>query len=189
MIHRQQGFTLVIGLVFLLLMTLVAVTAFHLERTNLAATANSQYRNEALAYAQDAINVTLSGTAFFDPSGSAIPSNPYSACDRTNTYCGDVNGDGTVDYTVDLTPPPHCKTATAIPNASLDLSDPEDQGCTTGVSQSFGVSGAATGDSLCAGSLWEITAVSKDAATGTSATLFTGVSVRVPLDSVLTSCP
>jgi Tfp pilus assembly protein PilX len=187
--RREYGFTLVIGLIFLVLLALLAIAAFQLQRTNLMVTANSQYRNEALSYAEDAVDMALSGTAFFKTPESALPPNDYSACNGTNLYCGDVNGDGTPDYTVSLTPVPYCKSAMPISSASLDLSNPDDLGCAASVAQQFGVTGASSGNSLCANSLWEITAVSSDAATGASVTLWTGAGVRVSVDDIASSCP
>ena len=43
--------------------------------------------------------------------------------------------------------------------AVLNLNDPTQTGCTTGVGQTFGVEGTQTGSSLCANSVWQIVAV------------------------------
>src|SRR3546814_20856284 len=86
---------------------------------------------------------------------------PYTTLFRS-TKCYDINGDGTDDIEVALTPSPTCVNWQNIQNSSLDLSDADDAACATGATQQFGVEGAPTGNSLCANSMWEITAQSSD---------------------------
>ena len=47
---------------------------------------------------------------------------------------------------------------------------------------------AATGDSLCANSVWEITAVTTSAGSGATVTTVQGVGVRIGADEMATSC-
>src|SRR3546814_14282244 len=63
---------------------------------------------------------------------------PYSGA---NTKCYDINGDGTDDIEVALTPSPTCVNWQNIQNSSLDLSDADDAACATGATQQFGVEG------------------------------------------------
>jgi len=53
----------------------------------------------------------------------------------------------------------------------------------------FGIAGAATGDSLCADSIWDVQAVAVDSVTQARATLTEGMSVRVSSDNIINSCP
>jgi hypothetical protein len=46
-----------------------------------------------------------------------------------------------------------------------------------------------TGDSLCADSTWEVTAVSTDQVSETQVSMVQGVAVRVAKDDIETSCP
>lgn len=58
--HAQHGATLVVGLIMLVLITLMVVTAFMLSSTNLKAVGNMQFRDEAIAAANAAIETVLS---------------------------------------------------------------------------------------------------------------------------------
>jgi hypothetical protein len=142
-----------------------------------------QGRNQALVAAHGTLEEAISATWF-----SATPANALVApCLGTaNTRCVDVNGDGVNDVTVRLNPAPACLTSQTIKNATLNLSLAIDAGCSTGVSQTFGIMGTASGDSLCADTLWELTAAAADNITQASATVVQGVTVRVSKDS---SCP
>lgn len=58
--HLQRGATLVVGLIMLVLITLMVTTAFMLSNTNLKAVGNMQFRDEAIAAANAAIETVLS---------------------------------------------------------------------------------------------------------------------------------
>lgn len=59
--RAQRGATLVVGLIMLVLITLVVSTAFVLSTTNLRSVGNMQFRDEAIAAANTAIEQVLSG--------------------------------------------------------------------------------------------------------------------------------
>jgi Tfp pilus assembly protein PilX len=183
--RRQSGMTLVIAMIMLVLMTLFAVTSFNLGKSSLQIVSNMQQRSQTTVAAQSTIDEAISNTFFFQNPSSvfAIP------CTVANTRCYDLNGDGTMDITTTLTPNPYCTTAKTIKQASLNLSNPDDLGCSIGVSQSFGIVGSTPGDSLCANSQWELTAVASDNVTQAQATVTQGVTVRVSVDNVAASCP
>ncbi|MEE4238988.1 MAG: PilX N-terminal domain-containing pilus assembly protein [Anderseniella sp.] len=63
--QRQRGISLVIGLILLVLITLVVTSAFMLSSTNLKAVGNMQYRDEAIAAANAAIEQVISSDAIF----------------------------------------------------------------------------------------------------------------------------
>lgn len=181
---RQEGATLIISLIILILMTLIAVSAFNLGKGNLQVVGNMQRQNEAMAAAQEALEEAVSTTRLVES-----PTNVFLGSCGANVKCIDTNDDGVADVTVTLTPTPSCVKAATVKNAALDLSVAEDAGCATGAVQNFGVAGASSGDSLCSDSVWEINAVAVDTQTQASVTLTQGVAVRVSTDNIATSCP
>lgn len=184
--RRQRGATLLVGLIMLILVTLLAVSSFNLGKSNLQIVANMQHRTENMESAKATIEEVISKTTFATTPNAALTT----GC-ATNTKCFDVNGDGTDDITVQLTPAPCIKKSQVIKNSQLDMSKEDDSDCSTGQTQNLGVSGAATGDSLCADTVWEITAVAADAVTQARYTAVQGVAVRVAADSTTATnnCP
>jgi Tfp pilus assembly protein PilX len=183
-LSRQRGVTLIVALIMLVLLTLLALTSFNLGNSNLQIVSNMQQRNEGIAAAQEVIEEALSSTRFFSTPANALAS----PCGAANTRCVDTTGDGVADVTVRLTTP-NCVKAQSIKNTALDLTQAEDAGCSVGTVQNFGVSGAVTGDSQCADSVWEMRATSTDLNTEASVEVTQGVSVRVAKDDIATNCP
>jgi Tfp pilus assembly protein PilX len=182
----QRGITLVTTLVMLVLLTLVALTSFNLGKSNLQVVTNLQQRDEATAAAREVLEETISNTRFF-VTPDAILANP---CDGVaNTRCIDTNGDGTTDVKVAIAPRPRCVKAPALKNTSLRLEREDDQACSMGAAQEFGVAGAVDGNSACAASLWEVTAEAQDAQSGAKVRVTQGVAVRVARDDVANNCP
>jgi len=198
---RQQGATLLLVLIMLIMLTLFAVSAMNQGTMNLKVVGNQQVRAEALDTSQMLIDKVLSATQFVDTPNNALP-NPCGGA--PNTFCVDVNGDGVNDYTATLTPAPACVQARALKVGELRLKDAtgkfdptlEDVACLQGTQQGgFGISGAAAaGDSLCAATVWEITA--QTLATGTTTanstvnmTTTQGVAVRVKALDMAANCP
>jgi Tfp pilus assembly protein PilX len=184
--RRQRGVTLIMALIMLTLLTLLALTSFNLGKSNLDIVSNMQQRDEAIAAGQEVIEETISSTRFMHSPNDAIgqPCNGNS-----NTRCIDTNGDGVPDVSVALNPAPSCVKIQSIKVRALDVSSAEDAGCSLGVSQNFGVSGAVTGDSLCADSLWDIHAIATDAVSAARVEVTQGVSVRIASDDIATNCP
>lgn len=86
----HRGASLVVSLVMLTLITLLVITAFNLGSSNFRAVSNTQFRDEAVAAANAAIQLRLGGT-FVDPPATTL--SPV-----------DINDDGTDDYFVRVTP-------------------------------------------------------------------------------------
>lgn len=171
---RQQGTTLIVTLIMLVLMTLAAVTAFNMGRGNLLIVSNQQHRDEAKASAIAALEEVLSKPAFSD-----TPDSPFGT---TNSKTYDVNGDGNADITVKVgesadtkNPKPCIKNFTVLP---ADPSDTTSLGCASGVQQQFGIEGASTWGAQCADIVWEVTAVAEDSTTNATATAVMGIRVR-----------
>ena len=166
--RNQKGATLLIGLIMLVLLTLMAVTSFNLGKSNLQIVGNMQFRSEAEHAAEEAVELAIS-----TPSSVTVPS----------TSSVDVNADGTPDVSVTITP--------TLVQANIQKNNTPglDLGCTLGQSQAFGIVGAATGNSLCASTLYDLKAVAKEAATNASVELHQGVSITVPADTVCNVVP
>jgi hypothetical protein len=90
-LKKQGGATLVVGLIMLALITVMVATAFTLSTTNLKSVGNMQFRNEALAAANKAIEQVL---------GS-----PFTVSPTAETIEVDINNDDTADYTVAIATP------------------------------------------------------------------------------------
>ncbi len=165
--QRQRGATLIIGLIMLVLLTLMAISSFNLGKSNLQIVGNMQFRNETLRAAEQTVE-----TAISTPAAVSVPS----------TANVDVNGDGVPDVVVNITPT--LTQAQVKKNSALHLSDPAEVGCSLGQAQSFGVEGAATGNSLCAAAMYDLRVTATEAATNTSVELHQGIALQVPADTV-----
>ncbi|MEX2525151.1 MAG: PilX N-terminal domain-containing pilus assembly protein [Gammaproteobacteria bacterium] len=110
-LHRQRGATLFVALIFLLIMTLFAVSSVNLSTVNFKIVGNMQAMKHMEAAAQDAIEQMLSDA------------NNYSApADQTITST--VAG---VDYTVDVSAPQCMDSQTASGySAVIDNIIPQD---------------------------------------------------------------
>jgi hypothetical protein len=173
--RAQVGATLVIALIMLALITLLAVSSLSTTNMNLRVVGNMQARGEALHAAQQAIETVISTPQFIANPADAVP-NP---CGAANTLCTDLNGDGTPEYITRLDPAPSCISAKPIKVSELNLSSAEDLGCLAGRARQLGVTGAASDDSLCASTAWEITAETRSTFSRTQVTVTQGIAVRV----------
>lgn len=181
---QQQGATLLVSLIILVLMTLLGVSSFLLGKSNMQTVGNMQQRNEAMAAAQETIEETVSKTQFFETPANAVPN----GC-AANKKCVDVNGDGKPDVTVTLATP-KCTQAKVVQNSALNFENEEDRGCSVSPVQNlFGTPTATTGNSLCADSVWELSAEAVDDVTEAEVTVTQGAAVRVSTDNIATSCP
>jgi type II secretory pathway pseudopilin PulG len=109
----QRGATLVVGLIMLVLLTLVVTTAFMMSSGNLKAVGNMQFRDEAIAAANVAIEQII---------GSNFTTLPIAA-----NIAVDIDQDGTDDYTVAVAAPV-CMQAVPVGGTLATLS-----GVTSGV--------------------------------------------------------
>ena len=183
-IRRQDGATLVIALIMLVVITLLAVSSLSTTNMNLKVVGNMQSRGEALHATQQAIETVISTPQFIANPANAL----LNPCGTSNTLCTDLNGDGTPDYTTRLNPAPACVTVKAIKASELNLSSAEDLGCSAGQAQQFGVAGAPSGESLCANTAWDITAETNATVSRTRVTITQGVVVRINADDMASTC-
>lgn len=78
-LRRQRGSTLIVGLIMLVLITLMVLSAFMLSSTNLKSVGNMQHRSEAIGAANAAIERVISSAAIFTtPASQAITVGDYS---------------------------------------------------------------------------------------------------------------
>lgn len=101
--RAQQGVVLVVGLVMLLLITLLVASAFTLSSGSLDAISNQQWRSEAIAAADTALEQVI---------GSAFTTAP-----QAQTIPIDINQDSISEYQVAVTEPV-CERATQASSAA-----------------------------------------------------------------------
>ena len=89
--RAQRGVTLVVGLIMLVLVTLLVTSAFILSGSNLKSVGNMQFRDEALAAANRAVEQVI-GSAFATAPGA----------EDINV---DIDNNGTTDYVVHMAQP------------------------------------------------------------------------------------
>ncbi len=169
---RQEGATLVVALIMLVVISLLAVGSLHTTNMNLKVVGNMQSRGEALYAAQQAIETVISTPQFITDPANAVPD----PCGAANTLCNDLDGDGMPEYITRLIPAPSCVSVRVIKASELNLASAEDLTCSVGRAPQ---SGAASGDSLCANTAWDITAETRSTFSGTRVTVTQGVAVRV----------
>lgn len=194
MVHAQRGATLVIALIMLVLLTLFALSALNTSTTNLKMVGNMQAQTEALNAAQQGIDTVISRTDFVTTPAAAVV-NP---CGAANQLCMDKDGNPTTNlanayYTTKIsgapfdTAKPACIQVRPIKTTELVYTITEDQPCFVGAKQQFGTAGATSGDSLCAASVYQITAETTGA-NGATASITQGVGIRISVDAMETSC-
>lgn len=181
---RERGATLVVALVILLLLAFFGLSAYHTSLTDMKASGNMQARTEALNAAQEAIETAISTAQFFTDPANAL----QAPCGAPNTFCVDYNGDGLPEYIARLVPSPACMTKKVISVVELNLADAEDLGCAVGQAQNFGIAGAGNGDSLCANTVWQVTAEASAPASGAKVTVSQGVGIRIGIDDMTSAC-
>lgn len=152
--QRQHGASLVVGLIMLAVITLTVTAAFTLSNTNLKSVGNMQFRNEATAAANKAIEQVL-GSSFIDTISA----------DEIQV---DINNDGTYDYTVQVSAPV-CVRSSLVPTPT---SSPSPSGL-VGSGNSALLRKLATPNYYY--TLWDIAATVTDTTSGASITIHQGI--------------
>lgn len=106
---RQRGMALVIALVMLLLLTVMVSSAFTLSNINLASVGNQQWRSEAQAAAEVAIE--------------QVVGSPFTLAPVAESIAVDLNRDDVTDYVVQIARPEcvRASLASAVSASSLTL--------------------------------------------------------------------
>lgn len=159
--NKQRGVTLLVTMIFLILMSMFAIGTFKTSSNNIRVVGNMQTRQEGLASAQQAIETVISSTSFTtDP--ELVSQSPISV---------DLDGDGTADYVVNISPKPTCYRVTPSPV------------CTPGAAGSSGVSGvlieglSGGASGACFIHEWNVRALVVDPRSGMSVAINQGVGV------------
>lgn len=188
---RQSGMSLIVALIMLLVMTATTLMLFRMSNAGSQIVGNMQFRNEALAVTDGALQEAISTTRLVQ-SPTALFAD---ACDGVaNRRCYDITGDGDDDLQVDVAQP-RCVLAVDIPNADLNLSNPVDLKCAFSPDTGAGDEsvGAIAGASKCARAVWEVRADGQDyddtGTTGARVTVVQGVGVLIGADRKLMDCP
>lgn len=145
---HQRGAALLIGMIVLTVITLVVTASFRISNNNLKTVANMQFRDEATAAANMAIEQVV-GT-------------PFTASPAADEILVDINNDDTNDYTVQVATPT-CVQATQVASASS---------AGGGSSASISVASPALYSTV-----WDIEATVTDALSGSSVVVRQGVRV------------
>jgi hypothetical protein len=140
-----------VGLIMLVLITVLVTSAFNLSTTNLAAVGNMQFRDEAIAGANKAIEQVLSSPFTNSPAGQSI-----------NV---DIDNDDTPDYEVVFSAP------TCISDSELVVGSSAPSSVTLG--STFAVAGSTFHQTI-----WDISAsVTDTSRSGASVQVHQGVRV------------
>lgn len=76
--RRQRGATLIMGIIFLTLLTMSVIVAFRMSNNNLKAVGNMQSQGEAAASSEAAIEKLISTDApFFAPTATSVAADSY----------------------------------------------------------------------------------------------------------------
>ena len=149
-LHAQRGATLVVGLIMLVLITVMVASAFTLSSTNMKSVGNMQFRDEAIAAANKAIEQVLSSPFTSSPAGQSI-----------NV---DINGDGKTDYEVVFDVP------TCISDSEMVISGAAPSSVSLG--STFAVAGSTFYQTI-----WDLSAHVTDGVSGASVHVREGVRV------------
>jgi hypothetical protein len=179
---RQAGASLVVAIIFLLLLSTIALTGLRASTTNVQITGNMQARQEAQAAAQMLIEQVVSTDEF--------ARNPEGVFAAANVVT-DVNGDGQPDASAALAQAPICLRARSVALNDLDPDNPIDAPCFASAALTnpglLPGGGGAPG-SLCADTEWQLVARATDNRTGATMTVTQGVTVRTAVIGLNVVC-
>lgn len=174
---RQQGMTLIVALVMLVVLTLLVVSAVRFGNINLRISGNMQAETEAQAAAQVALEQMVD-TINAAPNISAIP-------EKENVPVST----GGITYAVSVSRPA-CIFTNNIPTPKLDPDKPADQPCfESGDRGDVMVTHEDTltaHSTACKEQQWDVEAAVDDSSSGAKTSMLQGLSVRVGAEVV---CP
>lgn len=148
--YAQQGATLIVGLIMLLLLTLMVSSAFMLSGVNLSAVNNAQLRDEATAAANAALEEVLGSlTTFTAPAAKTITvgQDTVSVAPAVCIRAVDVKSDSSAD-----------------PTPNILIEGAPNLGGATGYQDTY----------------WNIVATVSNATTGVNVAVNQGVKIRLP---------
>ena len=190
----QRGSTLIISLVFLLVFLVMALSIFRGSLTSSQAIGNMQWRNEAIASANEAIDRLLSEPTIATAAGN------WTAQVNAAPFQYRLYEANRVDVSVNFpevsgVTGPQCIRVRPIPSAELNPNNAQDTGCFASSSaggiavESGGSATPSTGpSSLCANSEWSMRVRAVDPSTSTSVDVVQGFAVRFPTVAIPPEC-
>ena len=168
--HKQQGATLLVGMIMMVVLTLLVVFALRSGNTNLRIVGNMQTQVETTAATQQVIEQVIEQIKVTEDL-SLIPAQtlPVSV--------------GNVTYTVAVTAMTKCLVEIPVLNSALDPSKANDVTCFEGSDgdKAIKADGTLTSKpSACKTQQWDIEAGVTDETSGAKTTQVQGISIRVP---------
>jgi hypothetical protein len=158
---RQRGVALVIGMIMLVMLTLLVVSAINTSTTNLKVAGNMQSEDEARAMAQQAIEQFISSYSNFYPALVGPTTTPFN-----------INNDSVAnDYMVTVARPVCKRAAQQIPPRVSTVPGHE-YDCVNGAKNGI----------YCWDTLWEVAATAVDTKSGVSQSVVQGVSLTFAPD-------
>jgi len=195
---RERGSTLIISLVFLLVFLVMALSIFRGALTSSQAIGNMQWRNEAIAAANETIDRLLSNANVATQSATVVQSVNGVLGNSGIPY--DTDGDGNNEIlvrfpTINGVTGPQCLLVRPVPATALSPTREADAGCFgsssasgTAVSEAAGGATPTTATSLCSDSEWSMAVQAVEPRTATSVVVVQGFAVRIPTVSVPADC-
>jgi hypothetical protein len=169
--HQQQGATLLIGMIMLVVLTLLVVFSLRSGNTNLRIAGNMQSQAEVTAATQQVIEQVIEQIKVTDDiSKIAAQSVPVTL--------------GNVTYTVAVAALNNCIIEVPVLNSSLDITKPNDVPCFEGTDEDKAIKPdgtMTTKPSACKTQQWDIEAGVTDGTSGAKVTQVQGISIRVPV--------
>jgi hypothetical protein len=162
MSRRQNGAALVVALILLTLITVMVASAFTATSVNTRAVGNMQFRDEAIAAANQAMERVLSS--------------PFTDAPSAETLEVDIDNNGTTDYQVDFAEPT-CVSAT-------EISTPSAPGSSLSLGPGFALAG-----STFYRTVWDLDATVTHASTGTAVHVRQGIRVLLTQAQYNSVCP
>lgn len=191
----QRGSVLIISLVFMVMLTMIAVSAIQTTTGMVQIVGNAQFREESVAAGQQAIDQLIGSVT----SSEGVKTRAQAMNNPTTTV--DINGDGSGDYSVSFDPLPACLSRSDAKNyvdnqIVIERNTAIDTSLTQAVRDAASARYALLRTCLankdlpnqCYWSLWRVTAGVTDTFTGTSATVTQGVRVLIGLDDKVNNC-
>lgn len=190
-LHSQRGITLFVGLVMLVLLTLLAVSAIRLSTINKLIVGNEQYQTEAEDAASYELDRIISSSDFL--AVDLDTNRPLSAFQTVGSSEPGTLTDGN-SYNVTI-PTPVCRRYRYIKNS--ELIDSTGYPTSKANAACIGVTGdeimlvtgsATSGNSLCAVALWELAANVEVAGTGANVSVQQGIEMRLKFTEAKDLC-
>jgi len=170
--RRQEGATLLVGMIMLVVLTLLVVLAIRSGNTNLRIAGNMQAQTEVGAATQQAIEQVIEQIK--------VPTTDISTI-KAQTITVPV---GSTSYTVTVAAMSgKCKFETPVLNSSLNPALANDRACfqSSDPNRAILADGSlSSSPSVCKTQQWEIQAGVSDSSTGSAVTEVQGLAVRVP---------